>query len=229
MNNNYEVIKNIEKLKKGESTRFLDNKMQLAIKRKLKKDEYNIYYPYPDSEKVIFYKDTKPNICLLEIITKNKLEHREILGTIFSLGLDSSMFGDIVIYNNHYYIYVLNEIKEYFINNLILINKNKVKLEIRDIDTLKEYQREYKKIEIITSSERIDTVIAHLIGTNRNKIKDLMKDKDIILNYEVLTNCSKRFIENDVFSIRKYGKYKYIGIIKNTKSNNLVIQIDKYV
>ena len=107
MNNNYEIIKNIEKIKNGFPTRFLDNKMQLELKNKLKKNEYNIYYPYIDSEKVIFYDKIKPNISLLEIITKDKLEHREILGSVFSLGLDSSMFGDIVITNNHYYIYAI--------------------------------------------------------------------------------------------------------------------------
>ena len=229
MNNNYDVINNIEKIKKGLATRFLDNKMQLEIKRKLKKDEYNIYYPYPDTEKVIFYKNKKPDISLLEIITKDTLEHREILGTVFSLGLDSSMFGDIVITNNHYYIYVLDEIKDYFINNLNLIKKSKVKLEIRDLSILEDYKREYENLEIIVSSERIDTVISHLIGINRNKIKELIKDKDILLNYEVVTNVSKRLISGDIFSIRKYGKYKYIGVIKNTKGGNLVIQIDKYI
>lgn len=229
MNNNYEIINNIEKIKNGFPTKFLDNKMQIELKKKLKKSEYNIFYPYPDSEKVIFYNKIKPNITLLEIITKDILKHTEILGTVFSLGLASSMFGDIVITNNHYYVYVLDEIKDYFINNLVLINKNKVILEERKIDILENYKREYEILEIIASSERIDTVISHLIGINRNKIKDLVKDKDILLNYEVVTNISKRINNGDIFSIRKYGKYKYIGVIKNTKSGNLVIRINKYI
>ena len=229
MNNNYEIIKNIEKIKKGKPTRFLDYKMQIEIKKKLKRSEYHIYYPYPESEKIIFYKELEPNICLLEIISKSKLKHREILGTIFSLGLDSSMFGDIVIYNNHYYIYVLDEIKDYFINNITSINKNKVSLEQRDISILNNYKREYDRIEIIVSSERIDTVVSHLININRNKIKDLIKDKDVFLNYEVLINNSKKLEIGDIFSIRKYGKYKYLGVIKKTKSDNLIIGIDKYI
>ena len=229
MNNNYEIIKNVEKIKKGLSTKFLDNKMQKEVKNKLKKDEYSIYYPYREAEKIIFYKDNKPNICLLEIISNNKLLHREILGTIFSLGLDSSVFGDIVITNNHYYIYVLEEIKNYIINNLTIINKSKVKLEERDLNILDNYKREYEDIEIIVSSERIDVIISHLININRNKVKDLIKDKDIILNYDILTNNSKKIEINDIFSIRKYGKYKYLGIVKTTKSSNLVVKINKYL
>lgn len=57
----YEVDKNYEKLIKGKYTYFLDNRLQLLLKRKLN-IKYNIYIPYVDSEKVIFYTDKIPNI-----------------------------------------------------------------------------------------------------------------------------------------------------------------------
>ena len=31
------------------------------------------------------------------------------------------------------------------------------------------------------------------------------------------------------FSIRKIGKFKYMGIIKNTKSNNYIVSVYKYL
>ncbi|MBR3660899.1 MAG: hypothetical protein IKN63_03235 [Bacilli bacterium] len=229
MNKTRELINNVEKIKKGYSTRFLDSKMQLELKNLLKKNEYQIYYPYIDSEKVIFYNNIEPNVSLLEIVTREKLEHREILGTVFSLGLDDSMFGDIIIDGNKYYIYVLDEIKDYFINNLLMIKKVKVNLEERDLSILENYKRKYEEIEIITSSERIDTVISHLIGINRTKIKDFVQSKYIILNYEVVSNTSKKLEIGDIFSIKRYGKYKYLGIIKYTRSGNLIIKIDKYI
>ena len=229
MNNNYEVIKNIEKIKKGNATKFIDGNMKSILKNKLSKTEYNVYYPYPESEKVIFYKDIKPNVSLFEIDTKDTLEHRKILGSIFALGIDSSVFGDIVKYNNKYYVYVLDSIKDYFISNFINVGKSKIKLIEKDIDFLINYKREYQVIDIISSSERIDTVISHLLNTNRNKVKELIKDKDIILNYNILTNYSKKLINGDIFSIRKHGKYKYIGIEKNTKNGNFIIKINKYI
>jgi len=229
MNNDYSIIKNIEKIKRGLCTRFLDNNMQNILKNKLKKNEYYVYYPYFESEKVIFYKDVMPKVSLLKIKTKDELEHRKILGSVFSLGLDQSMFGDIIKYKNSFYIFVLDEIKDYFINNLNLIGKSKVKLEEVDIDLLKDYKREYEELDIIVSSERIDTIISHLISINRNKVKELIKDKDILLNYNIVDNTSKKIIYGDIFSIRKYGKYKYLGIIKETKSGNFVIRINKYI
>ena len=229
MNNNYEIIKNIEKLKNGKSTNFLDARMQLEIKKRLKKDEYNIYYPYAEAEKIIFYKYEKPKISLLEIISSDKLEHRDILGSIFSLGLDQSVFGDIILFNNRYFVYVLDNIKYYFLSNLINIKKSSVIIEERPLDELDNFKRQYEEIEIISSSERIDTVISHLIGINRNKIKDLIKNKNIILNYELVQNISKKLQNGDIFSIKKYGKYRYNGIYKTTKSGNLIIKISKYI
>ena len=31
--------------------------------------------------------------------------------------------------------------------------------------------------------------------------------------------------DNDIFSIRKYGKYRFDGVVKNTKKDNYVIKI----
>ena len=228
MNDNFKIIHYIELLSIGLPTKFLDLNIQEELKRKLKKNSYNIYSPYKDSEKVIYYKDIEPNICLLEIISKEKLEHRMILGSIFSLGVESSTFGDIVIYNNHYYVYVLSDMKDYFINNLTSIGKINVKLEERDVNILSNIEREYDNIELIVSSERIDTIISRLIGVNRAKIKKLISDKDILLNNNYLKDPAKKLNKDDLFSIRKYGKYKYMGIIKNTKNNNFVINIKKY-
>ena len=51
----YEVNKNVEKIIMGKETNFLDYNMQELVKRKLGKISYNIYKPYQDSEKVIYY------------------------------------------------------------------------------------------------------------------------------------------------------------------------------
>ena len=71
--------------------------------------------------------------------------------------------------------------------------------------------------------------MSKIIGTNREKILDKIKDKEIILNYDVLSKGSYVLKENDIFSIRKYGKYKFIGVVNHTKKNNLVIEYLKYI
>ena len=224
----YKIEKNLNRLYRKETTFFLDPKEQLELTKKLKKEPYQIYIPYPDSEKNIFYIKEEPKVILYEIKSKIPLEHREILGTLFSLNITSELFGDIVITNNHYYIYVLESIAPYIKNNLLLIKNSHVELIEVPLETLKEYHKEYETIEIIASSTRIDTVISRLIQTSRPNIIEKIKNKEIILNYDILKNNSYQLKENDIFSIRRYGKYQYIGIKKETKSKNYIIECKKY-
>ena len=50
----YVVQKNINRLKNGTYTFFLDPKEQKDMMSHLKRNEYEIYKPYKDSEKNIF-------------------------------------------------------------------------------------------------------------------------------------------------------------------------------
>lgn len=227
MNELYKADKNVQKILNGTSTSFLDSKQQKLVKSKLKKSDYKIYLPYKDAEKVIYYAKEKPNVLLYEIKSKNKLLHQEIMGTLFSLGIDPSMYGDILIIDNHYYIYILDIIENYLLTNLDKIKNNKVELIKLDIDYLKDYEREYETIELIVSSNRIDTILSRLIHTSRDTITSKIKDKEILVNYDYPKN-SYFLKENDIFSIRRYGKYKYIGIINKTKKDNIVVRIYKY-
>lgn len=224
----YTIEKNLNKLKHNQPTFFLDPTEQQELKKKLKKDTYKIYKPYIDSEKNIFYIKEEPKVMLYEIKAKIKLEHREILGTIFSLNISGELFGDIIIKDNHYYIYVMESIAPYIKNNLIAIKNSKIELIEHPIETLKNYKKRFETITIISSSNRIDTVIARLIQTSRQNILEKIKNKEITLNYQILKNNSYILKENDVFSIKKFGKFQYIGIKKETKSKNYIIECKKY-
>lgn len=227
MNEMYFVKKNVDRLLNGSYTNFLDMRKQKLVKSKIKK--FNIYIPYEDSEKVIFYTNEVPKIVLYEIKSKEKLKHQEIMGSIFSLNLDETLFGDIVIDNDRYFIYLFEDIENYFINNFTSVGKYNINLEKLDIDYLKDYKRKYEELELIVSSERIDTIVSRLTNINRKEINDKIKNDEIIVNADILKNNSYILKENDIFSIRRFGKYKYIGVVNHTKKDNLVVQINKYM
>lgn len=225
----YQIQKNINKLNSTGSTFFLDPKELIDIKGKLKKNEYNIYYPYKDSEKVILYKNNIPEILLYEIIIKVPVRHQDILGSIYSLGIDSELFGDILIIDNHYYVYILPIVRNYFESNFLMVKNSHIELKEIPINTLSDYERRYEKLEFIVSSNRIDTVISTICHTNRNSISSMIKKREILLNHDFLKNSSYKLKDNDTFSIKRIGKFKYNGVIKNTKSNHLIVEILKYL
>lgn len=225
----YYVEKNLTRLSHGQHTFFLDPKGLNEVTCKLKKNEYSIYYPYKDSEKNIIYNRDVPKVILYEIVCNVELRHQDILGSIYALNISGELFGDVLIIDGHYYVYILDIVRNYFETNFLMIKNSRIELREISIDTLKDYERSYKEEIYIVSSNRVDTVISSIIHTGRNNINDKIKKKEIILNYDFLKSVSYKLRDGDTFSIKKIGKFKYNGIIKNTKSNNLIISIYKYL
>lgn len=227
--NYYNIEKNINKIFRDDYTNFLDPVTLKKVAKALKGKKYNIYYPYEDSEKAIIYTNKYPEVKLIEIICYEELTHREIMGSLFGFQIDSEMFGDIIIWNNHYYILIMNNIYEMFIRDFRSIGNKTVSLKDTDISILDNYHRIYEDIEIIVSGLRIDLVISKLIGSSRDTIKKKFIDGEVILNYEECNKYTINLNTGDTFSIRRYGKYKFDSIIGRTKKNNYIINIKKYI
>ena len=225
----YIVEKNTDKIINLKHTNFLDPSILKKVKSKLKGYNYKIYYPYKESDKVIIYTKEIPRIKLLEIISYDKLTHRKIMGSLFNLHINTEMIGDIIIYNDHYYVIILENIYDLIIKEFNMIGRSTIKLKEVPLNILDNYQRKYEITEIIVSSLRIDTIISRLIGINRETLKKKFTDGGVILNYEVCNKTNYNVKENDAFSIKKYGKYKFMGIIKNTKKDNYIIKLYKFI
>lgn len=225
----YKINNAVEKIKSGNNTLFLDQREYKLVTSKLKKHEYKVYYPYKDSEKVMLYTEKIPIVKLFKINTAEKIRHQDILGSLFALNIDSSCFGDIVLYNDDYYVYIENNLSTYIKDNLNMIGNKKVVLEEISLDVLNDYERKYEENEMIVSSLRIDSIVSSIIKSSRSKALEKIKNKEVIVNYEVISKNSYLLKENDIFSIRRYGKYKFVGIVKSTKKDNYIVKYLKYV
>lgn len=224
----YTVEKIVEKVLYSNSTNFVEIKYLNRVKKELKNVKYNIYEPFSGATKIILY-NKMPNIKIYEIISNNDLRHQDILGTLYSLNISDEMFGDVVIWNNRYFIIILSSIDNYIKSNLMSIRNSKVDLIERDPYYLRNYKQEYEECIIIVPSIRVDVIVSKIINSSRSNALEKIKNGDIYLNYELLTKPTYMLKENDIFSIRKYGKYKFLGEINRTKKGSLVIKYLKYV
>ena len=224
----YTVEKIVEKVLYSNSTNFVEIKYLNRVKKELKNIKYNIYEPFIGATKIILY-NKMPNIKIYEIVSSNDLRHQDILGTLYSLNISDEMFGDVVIWNNRYFIIILSSIDNYIKSNLTSIRNSKVELIEKDPYYLKDYKQEYEECIIIVPSIRVDVIVSKIINSSRSNALEKIKNGDIYLNYELLTKPTYMLKENDIFSIRKYGKYKFNGIINETKKGNIIVNISKYV
>lgn len=226
--NNYNIEKIIDSLYNKGYTNFLTQKDLMLVKGKLNKNEYKIYEPFSECSKVILYKKTTPDIKLYKIESDVSLRHQDILGTIFSLGLKEDTFGDITKYQDSFYIFLLPHLVDYFKYNLTSIKNNKINLVEEDISLTERFKQEYITKEYIVTSLRIDNVISTIINNSRNQVLEKFTNKEILLNYEEDIKPTRILRENDIFSIRKYGKYKFSKVVKTTKKGGYIIEILMY-
>ena len=97
-----------------------------------------------------------------------------------------------------------------------------------------DYNFNYIQIEAdkkMTIKQKLDELILLYSSRERknNNYINVYDGGKIIYNYEVLKDATKQLHENDTFSIRRVGKFKFDSIEGTTKSNNLVLKILKYI
>ncbi len=220
----------LSKLKHGDCTYFLDEKKIEWLHNTLKKQniDHSIFYPYEGATYGVLYRNEYPSVSLLRIHSIGGLSHASIMGSLYSLNLKKEIFGDIIV-GNPSYVVVMQHMATYIIQNIYQIGPYNVTLEECDIKEIEDYKPSYEILTMTVASNRIDTVISRLIGTSRNSIDDKFKNKEIILNYEIATKSSYFLKDGDIFSIRKYGKYRYLGIISKSKRDKYIIKCQKYV
>ena len=158
----------------------------------------------------------------------NKVEHRNILGAVHNLGINFNRFGDIIVLENEVYIFVDEEIADYIA--MEFTKAGRVNLDFQRVDLAEVgIEKKYEDFEIVSSSFRIDSIVAKITNKSRSKVKEFLEQDFIKLNHVILRNGEKTCTTEDIISIRKYGRYVVKGYTQNKKSLKYRITISKLV
>ena len=158
----------------------------------------------------------------------NKVEHRNILGAIHNLGINFNRFGDIIVLEDELYIFVDEEIADYIA--MEFTKAGRVNLDFQRVNLAEVgIEKRYEDFEIVSSSFRIDSIVAKITNKSRSKVKEFLEQDFIKLNHVVLRNGEKTCTSEDIISIRKYGRFIVKGYTQNKKSLKYRITISKLV
>jgi len=157
-----------------------------------------------------------------------KLSHKDYMGSIYNIGITEDMIGDIIALENYAYIFLIDKVLEYVLLNYTNVGKHKVEIDVINFCDLKEITYNFEDKNVIVPSERIDSVLAHLYNLSRSEVENKVQKNEVYVNSKCVTNKTYILKENDIVSFRKFGKFKYIGIIKKTKNSNLVVRVKIY-
>lgn len=157
----------------------------------------------------------------------NKYEHRDYLSAIMKFGIIREKIGDIIVYNEGADYIVQTENANYLKDNLNELTRfSKSEITILDISKIHENASKTELINIIINSMRIDNFVSEIAHTSRSKADEIIISERVQLNYEITTKNSKEVKLNDLIIINGFGRYVVKEIIRKTKSDKLVIELE---
>lgn len=175
--------------------------------------------------------DDYPIKCILIKPVNQKfadtLTHRDFLGSLMGLGIRREVLGDIIINENCGYLFCLDTISDYIIENLTQVRHTTVKCELTDnIPTDALTQPENR--EIIVSSERLDVIVSAIYKMSRSQVLPLFHTEKVFVNGTVKVSPSATVNIGDKVSVRGNGRFIYNGVLRHTKKDRLVVSIEVF-
>ncbi len=181
------------------------------------------FYTYPE--------DLSFPISALKVKSKSKnstLSHRDYLGSVLSLGIKRELIGDIIVRDGDAIIFCLEEIAHYIADSLTKIANTGVSIKIEENIGDLGIKRDYDIISSTVSSLRCDSIVASALNLSRAKAAELIERGYVNLNYEQARSVSQGIKNEDVLSVRGYGKFSVQTDGKLTKKGRIHINILKY-
>ena len=88
--------------------------------------------------------------------------------------------------------------------------------------------KKYSNFTVTVSSMRLDCIVKEVVNTSREKSQQLIKDKQVKINYFECNIVDKKVMENDIMSVRKFGKFILESIIGKSRKGKYILQFKRY-
>ncbi|PLT34285.1 RNA-binding protein [Bacillus sp. V5-8f] len=169
-------------------------------------------------------------VSLFELIYPKKfvsIDHRQVLGTLMSLGLKREKFGDIIISGDSIQFVAATEIEDYLVANLEKIGKASISLKKRNLGEIIETDEQWDEQTITVSSTRIDAMISSVTNISRQKAQALIASGKVKLNFKQTDSSSDECLEGDILSVRGFGRCKILSIDGKTKKDKWKVTVGR--
>lgn len=178
------------------------------------------------------YKPVLP-ISLLKVAPINSrfadhLTHRDFLGAILNLGFTRAKIGDIFIKDNVAYVYCINDVAQYIVDNLSKIKHTLIRCTMCH-DNVDSICPNFKTIKGTIANIRLDSLIAIAFGTSRNSIISYIENGKVFVNGKLITSNGYSPRCGDIISVRGKGRFVYDQLLGMTKKARNLVEIKLYI
>lgn len=152
------------------------------------------------------------------------LSHSAILGSLANAGIETSTFGDIITDGNGMWqFFAKSELKDFFQHEINHIGKTKVRIRPSLNQKVIIIDDESEMLTAIVSSLRLDAVLASITHESRQQIKANISNNLVKLNWHSVKDFNIMVDEDDVLSLRHFGRCKITDISTTRKGKHKVV------
>ncbi|PAD21015.1 YlmH family RNA-binding protein [Terribacillus saccharophilus] len=170
------------------------------------------------------------SIELLEATYPDKfvtLEHRDVMGSFLSLGIDRKKMGDISVGEGVIQLFTTSDIATYIRANLVEVKRAKVSWESVDPKRFRPEEVEWVTSETTVSSLRLDAIIKELYRMSRQQAAERIQKGLVKVNFKTVEDVSFQLAEGDLLSLRGMGRGKLAEVKGTTKKDKQRITLEK--
>lgn len=192
-------------------------------------------YSTPERQRVLIcphYYEVQKNDFEIEVIEIRyphkfaEISHGKILGSILSEGFDRNKIGDIITDEFRWQFFVDKHISEYILMNLHKIGNVGVTCQSISEDEIIHPNIQWLETTVIVSSMRLDTILSKVYNFSRQRSKVLISSGDVKVNFMQIDRPDIEIGEQDIISLRRYGRFRINQIEGITKKENYRLKID---
>lgn len=220
-----------------QTTKFLNLAEQTELLKLRLPVPFMLIGGYPNAERNIAVfgaeagEDLSPPIVCIKISPVSKrfadeLTHRDFLGALMAQGVTREMLGDIIVAENCGWLFCLDSIAEHIIESLTEVKRTSVRCAYSEPpETL---FMEPEPASFVIPSERLDAVISAVYRIPREEAKLTVEKELVYIDGRLAIKPAAQLKEGSLVTVRGRGRFKFLGIERETKKGKLRVEIIKY-
>lgn len=184
---------------------------------------------YMDAEDFRQQETGAETVACLEVSPVNRrfaepLTHRDYLGALMNLGIERDQIGDILVGEEHTFVFVLAEHAEMIGRELIRVRHTSVAC--RSVNpSACDVQPKFEEREGSVSSERLDAILAMVYHLARGKAQELIAAELVLVDGRPAYSGGYDLKPGSRVSVRGYGKFQYLGVGNPTKKGRFYARV----
>lgn len=149
-----------------------------------------------------------------------KLEHKDVLGTLMSLGIERKVIGDILVGEGVVHFFALSHLERYLIDHLEKIKRQGVQVTAIPCHEVPQPLVEKQEVSFSVSSLRLDAIVSQAFHLSRTQAANCIKQGFVKVDYLVVDKIDLPVGANQLISVRRQGRFwvgEVTGISKKGK------------